>query len=86
MNINVKPSDTAITRRLINQVNTRLSQLESGETYSLESILEPGHWAHETDSNQAMGQCFCKLVRDRRAPFELLDLTSDRHNKYLYTG
>jgi hypothetical protein len=86
MNIQVKPSDTATTRRLINQVNTRLHQLQSGEAYSLEAILGPDHWSDEDDSHQAMGHCFSKLVGDGRAPFEFLGFTNDRHNKYRYTG
>ncbi|MEH6517810.1 MAG: hypothetical protein V7742_14085 [Halioglobus sp.] len=86
MNIKVKPPDTATTRRLINQINARLSQLQSGKAYSLESILGPDYWADEDDSHQAMGHCFSKLVGGGRAPFELLGFTSDRHNKYRYTG
>lgn len=86
MNVQAKPSDTATTRRLINQVNARLPELQSGKAYSLESILGSEYWKDEDDSHQAMGHCFSKLVGDGRAPFEFLGFTSDRHNNYRYTG
>jgi hypothetical protein len=86
MAIKIKPEDKAATRRLIDQLNMRIPELEAGKEYELGTILGPDDWAHEGDSHQAMGQCFSKLVSDGRAPFELLGYTSDRHNKYLYTG
>ena len=86
MKIQAKPSDTATTRRLIHQVNARLSQLQPGEAYSLESILGPDYWADEDDSHQALGHCFSQLVGDGRTPFEFLGFTNDRHNNYCYSA
>jgi hypothetical protein len=86
MKIQVKPSDTATTRRLINQVNARLPELQPGEAYSLESILGPDYWVDEDDSHQAMGHCFSKLVGDVRVPFDFLGFTNDRHNCYCFSA
>jgi hypothetical protein len=85
MKINKQTDDKATMRRLIDQVNSRLEVLESGNKYELETILGPDYWVDEEDSNNALGHHFSKLVRDGRAPFVYEGLTGDRHNKYRYT-
>jgi hypothetical protein len=84
MHIVKKPDDNATVRRLIDQLNSRLAILESGDKYELETILGPDYWADEEDSNLALGHHFSKLVRDGRAPFVYEGLTGDRHNQYRY--
>jgi hypothetical protein len=85
MSIAIKPTDKALTRRLIDQINRRLPQLKSGEEYALKGVVGPEYWADEDDLHQALGHCFSKLVGDGRAPFEFLGFTNDRHNNYRFT-
>jgi hypothetical protein len=85
MKVAMQKDDKATMRRLIDQLNSRLEVLESGNEYTLETILGPEFWADEEDSNNALGHHFSKLVRDGRAPFAFDGWTKDRHNKYCYT-
>ena len=80
-----KATDKALVRRLINQVNERLTELVPGQEYPLEAILGPDYWQDEDDSHLALGHFFSMLVGDNRVPFVTAGWSSNRHNKYRYT-
>ena len=84
MSIAVKTKDKAITRRLIDQIITRLPELKSAHEYELEGILGSDYWQDEDDSHLALGIAFSKLVSQGRVPFECAGWTGNRHNKYRY--
>jgi hypothetical protein len=88
MSIEIKPTDKALTRRLINQINRRLPELKSGKEYALEGIVGQEYWQDEDedDSHHALGRAFSNLVGEGRAPFVDAGLTGDRHNNYQHTG
>lgn len=85
MPISKKPDDNATVRRLIDQINRRMPELEADKPYQLEDILGPEFWADEEDSNTALGHHFSGLVKNGRVPFTFDGWTKDRHNKYQYT-
>lgn len=84
MSIAVKTKDKAITRRLIDQINKRLSALKPEHEYELEGILGAKYWEDEDDSHLALGHVFSQLVGDNRVPFKSAGWSSNRHNKYRY--
>ena len=88
MTIKSKPTDKALTRRLIDQINLRLAELEQGKVYTLAGIVGNEYWQDEDvdDSHNALGRAFSNLVGEDRAPFADAGLTGDRHNQYQYTG
>jgi hypothetical protein len=84
MKIAIMPSDNALVRRLIVQVESRLPELIAKKRYQLEDILGPQFWESGEASHIAMGLAFSKLVRTGRAPFDVAPLSSDRHNTYRF--
>lgn len=86
MNTPIDATDTAIQRRLIEQVSKRLPFLTAGEVYTLVAILGE-QFCEEDDegSHNALGRIFSGLVGGGRLPFEPNGLTSNRHNEYRYT-
>lgn len=86
MSIEIKTTDKALTRRLIDQINRKLADLEPGKEYALEDIVGQEYWQdeNEDDSHHALGRAFSKLVSDGRTPFIDIGLTKDRHNNYQY--
>ena len=88
MTIKIKPEDKALTRRLIDQINRRLSELTPGKEYTLEHIVGLEYWQDEdeNDSHHALGRTFSLLATEGRAPFVVAGWTGNRHNNYRYTG
>ena len=85
MPISKKPDDNATVRRLIDQINRRMPELEADKLYQLEDILDPEYWVNMEDSPKVLGRRFSTLVRNGRVPFSSEPLTKDRHNHYRYT-
>jgi hypothetical protein len=86
MNIYIDASDTALQRKLINQVAKRLPYLTAGEIYTLAAILGEQFWEEDDeDSHNALGRVFSGLVGAGRLPFESNGWGSNRHNEYRYT-
>ena len=85
MPFSTRPNDNATVRRLLDQLNSRLPELEQDKPYQLEDILGPEYWADEEDSNLALGHHFSQLVSNGRVPFSFDGWTKDRHNQYRYT-
>jgi hypothetical protein len=86
MTIQIRPSDTADRRALIDYLNARLPELVPDNRYSLEAILGPDIWADTDVSHHALGRYFADMVSRGHVPFVMAGWTSDRHNRYKYTA
>ena len=86
MKISKKPDDNVTVRRLIDQLNSRIPDLEPDSMYQLEAILGPEYWVDEEDSHNVLGRHFSALVCSGRVPFSSEPLSKDRHNQYRYTS
>ena len=86
MSIPTRPSDNALTRKLIHQLNSRLPELTPGSVYSLGAIVGSDYWEHEPESHNTLGKCLKALVSTGRVPFVHLGLMSNRSDKYRYTA
>ena len=86
MNITVIASDNALQRKLIHQLNSRISELTPKSVYSLEAIVGADYWQDEPESHRSLGRYFSSMVNKGRAPFTTAGWTLDRHNKYRYTA
>jgi hypothetical protein len=79
-------TDSAIQRKLINQVDKRLPFLAAGEVYTLAAILGEQFWDEDDeDSHNALGRVFSGLVGAAKLPFTSNGWSSNRHNEYRYT-
>jgi hypothetical protein len=86
MKITIFPSDKATQRRIIQQVQSRLSSLSPGNVYTLEAILGADYWISTEDPHQGIGIRFGDLVSQGRLPFERAGWTAQRANRYRFTG
>lgn len=86
MTILALPTDSALTKIVIAQVNARLADLTPGDEYTLANILGDDFWDKRPTLHRAMGQSFSKLVTNGRTPFTAAELTQKRHNQYYFTG
>lgn len=86
MSIDTMADDSSMQRKIIEQLNKRLSYLTAGEVYTLAAILGETFWEDDDeDSHHALGRIFSALVSDGRLPFEANGWTTNRHNEYRYT-
>ena len=86
MKIAIRASDKALQRKLIRHLNKRLPELVAKKVYPLEAIVGLKYWIKEPESHISLGRCFSDLVNKGRIPFVKAGFTSDRHDKYRFTG